>query len=114
MPAWHPSEPVPAHALPTPGDQADAGAIVKAWTKRFKMDKKPKYMFGISSGAAFAIKFPGTMYIDGVVSGGRAHATLGRWQAGRPCATTHEQLAAANGWVTCMSMITGNCNGELT
>jgi hypothetical protein len=37
--------------------------------KTFKLSGKPKYMFGVSSGASFAIKFPMTMWVDGVVSG---------------------------------------------
>lgn len=37
--------------------------------KKFGMQKKPKYIFGISSGASFAIKFPGAYKLDGVISG---------------------------------------------
>ena len=39
--------------------------------KKFGMQKRPKYIFGISSGASFAIKFPGAYDLDGVISGAR-------------------------------------------
>ncbi|KAL4458456.1 hypothetical protein ABPG75_013321 [Micractinium tetrahymenae] len=49
-------------------DQPSAAQLVKYWASKAGMTKKPMYMFGISSGASFAIKFPGTMKIQGVVS----------------------------------------------
>lgn len=56
--------------FPPADDQPDARAVIERWTKRFKLASKPKYMFGVSSGAAFAIKFPKVMKLQGVVSGG--------------------------------------------
>ncbi|KAL4422147.1 hypothetical protein ABPG77_006836 [Micractinium sp. CCAP 211/92] len=49
-------------------DQPDAKAVIDRWSKRFKLTSKPKYMFGVSSGAAFAIKFPSVMQLQGIVS----------------------------------------------
>jgi hypothetical protein len=45
--------------------------MIDTFTRKFRnlgLDRKPKYMFGISSGASFAIKFP------------RSHAHRGRHQ----------------------------------
>jgi hypothetical protein len=67
-----PAAPHPRHlacSLAPADDQVDAGVVVKAWLKRFGLSRKPKYIFGISSGASFAIKFPKTMYVEGVISG---------------------------------------------
>ena len=44
--------------------------VLDKWMKKYGMQKKPKYIFGISSGASFAIKFPGAYNLDGVISGG--------------------------------------------
>lgn len=44
---------------------------MQKFTQQFKLNRMPIYMWGISSGAGFAIKFPATMYIDGIVSGER-------------------------------------------
>ena len=43
--------------------------VVKAWTKKFGLANKAKFIFGVSSGASFAVKFPMTMWVDGVISG---------------------------------------------
>lgn len=48
------------------------------FTGRFNLRGKKIYMWGISSGAAFTIKFPATMWVDGLVSGER-HAGLESW-----------------------------------
>jgi poly(3-hydroxybutyrate) depolymerase len=53
------------------GDHGDVKAVVQKFTQQFKLNRMPIYMWGISSGAGFAIKFPATMYIDGIVSGER-------------------------------------------
>lgn len=64
------AEPSYSHSIyPCADDQPSAAQMVKYWAAKAGMSKKPMYMFGVSSGASFAIKFPGTMKIQGVVSG---------------------------------------------
>ncbi|KAI3435834.1 hypothetical protein D9Q98_001892 [Chlorella vulgaris] len=53
---------------PGSNDQASARDLIVRFTQDAGLTRRPKYMFGISSGASFAIKFPMTMYIEGVVS----------------------------------------------
>ncbi|PSC68342.1 heat shock 70 kDa 17 isoform A [Micractinium conductrix] len=53
---------------PALSDMADSAAVIRAFTRRFGLAKRPIYMFGVSSGAGFAIKFPRQMRIQGIVS----------------------------------------------
>lgn len=43
--------------------------MVNSFSKKYGLNKLPKYVFGISSGAAFAQNFPRTIPMQGVVSG---------------------------------------------
>jgi len=52
----------------TANDQPSAAQTIQQWSRAVKLNKKPMYMFGVSSGASFAIKFPGVMRIQGVIS----------------------------------------------
>ena len=61
-------------------DQPSAKKMIETFTRKFGLDRKPKYMFGISSGASFAVKFPGTMRIEGVISGERGKWRVGWWR----------------------------------
>lgn len=64
----NPSLPHPAR--PLPDDHPSAKQVLDAWFAKYGLNKLPKYIFGISSGAAFAIKFPRTYPgLAGVVSG---------------------------------------------
>ncbi|PRW59841.1 hypothetical protein C2E21_1509 [Chlorella sorokiniana] len=49
-------------------DHPSSKQVVQAFTAKYGLANTPKYMFGISSGASFAVKFPGTMWVDGVIS----------------------------------------------
>lgn len=51
------------------GDHPDTKWALRTFTAQHGLRNKPIYMFGISSGASFAVKFPGTMAIQGLVSG---------------------------------------------
>ena len=84
--------PAPPHQL-LADDQPSSVDVLNKWMKKYGMQKKPKYIFGISSGASFAIKFPGAFKLDGVISGElecraglSAHLSFGSWRctAGAP------------------------------
>lgn len=65
--------PRPSWSRPRPffaDDQPTAQQLITSWLIKTKLAAKPRYMFGVSSGAAFAIKFPRIMKMNGVVSGG--------------------------------------------
>jgi hypothetical protein len=56
-------------ANPSLNDHPSAKQVLDAWFAKYGLNKLPKYIFGISSGAAFAIKFPRTYPgLAGVVS----------------------------------------------
>lgn len=50
-------------------DHPSAKEVLEKWLKKYGLQNKPKYVFGISSGASFAVKFPKTMTVQGVISG---------------------------------------------
>lgn len=47
----------------------DVKNAINYFTKRFNLHRMPLYLWGISSGAGFAVKVPMAMPISGVVSG---------------------------------------------
>ena len=58
------------HTHPHAGDQPEARAAIKDWSQQHGLDKKPMYMFGISAGASFVIKFPNReVPMAGLISG---------------------------------------------
>jgi len=59
------------HLSPPPADDhPTAKQVLDAWFAKYGLGKLPKIIIGISSGAAFAIKFPRTFPgLAGVVSG---------------------------------------------
>lgn len=60
--------------------------MLDAWFAKYGLNKLPKYIFGISSGAAFAIKFPRTyLGLAGVVSGKPRGWALGGAVLGGGC-----------------------------
>lgn len=60
-------------------DHPSAKQVLDAWFAKYGLSKLPKYIFGISSGAAFAVKFPRTYPgLAGVVSGELWEEALGR------------------------------------
>ncbi|KAL4440448.1 hypothetical protein ABPG75_003449 [Micractinium tetrahymenae] len=53
---------------PALSDHPDTKWALQTFTAQHGLRRKPIYMFGVSSGASFAVKFPGTMAIQGVFS----------------------------------------------
>lgn len=66
----HPTPARPSTRCPPADDHPSAKQVLDAWFAKYGLSKLPKYIFGISSGAAFAVKFPRTYPgLAGVVSG---------------------------------------------
>lgn len=53
---------------PNLSDHPDTKWALLKFTAQQGLRNKPIYMFGVSSGASFAVKFPGTMTIQGLIS----------------------------------------------
>ncbi|KAL4431781.1 hypothetical protein ABPG77_002997 [Micractinium sp. CCAP 211/92] len=53
---------------PALSDHPDTKWALQTFTAKLGLRGKPIYMFGVSSGASFAVKFPATMAIQGLVS----------------------------------------------
>jgi hypothetical protein len=58
--------------------------VIDVFSRKFGLTKKPKYIFGISAGAAFAIKFPMTYPVNGVISGEQGSPICPVWLLPEP------------------------------